>query len=90
MEAAGTPRHKVRRLWTAVAVVCALATVVGYAIADLASSNFQATLQAFAAGALLVMLIDSMIPDAVAKSGRRSGLVTTLGFAVATGLSSLS
>jgi hypothetical protein len=36
------------------------------------------------------MLIDSMIPDATRQSGRVTGLVATLGFAVATGLSSLS
>ena len=36
------------------------------------------------------MLIDSMIPDATADSGRVAGLVTTLGFAVATALSSVS
>ena len=40
-----------------------------------------------AAGALLVMLIDSMIPDAVRKGGDVSGLVTVLGFAVAAALS---
>jgi zinc transporter, ZIP family len=43
-----------------------------------------------AAGALLVMLIDSMIPDARSDAGRGAGLVTVLGFAVAAGLSSLS
>jgi zinc transporter, ZIP family len=90
MESAGTARSRILRLWIAVAVVCALASVVGYAIADLTSSNLQAAIQAFAAGALLVMLIDSMIPEAVASSGRTAGLLTTLGFALATGLSSLS
>jgi ZIP family zinc transporter len=39
---------------------------------------------------LLVMLIDSMIPEATRDSGRAAGLVTTLGFALATALSSLS
>ena len=37
----------------------------------------------FAAGALLVMLIDSMIPEAARKGGDVAGLVTVLGFAVA-------
>ena len=41
----------------------------------------------FAAGALLVMLVDSMIPDAAQKAGRVAGLVTVLGFAVAAALS---
>jgi zinc transporter, ZIP family len=37
-----------------------------------------------------VMLIDSMIPEAVRKGGDVSGLVTVLGFAVAAALSSVS
>jgi hypothetical protein len=41
-------------------------------------------------GALLVMLVDSMIPDATRQAGRTAGLVTTLGFAVATVLSATS
>jgi ZIP family zinc transporter len=44
----------------------------------------------FAAGALLVMLIDSMIPEAAAKASRPAGLATVLGFALAIGLSSVS
>ena len=40
-----------------------------------------------AAGALLVVLVDSMIPEAPTKAGRVAGLATTLGFAVAAGLS---
>lgn len=78
------------RLWVAVAVVCTIATVVGYAIADTASDKLKAAINGFAAGALLVMLIDSMIPEATRKAGRTAGLVTTLGFAVAAALSTVS
>jgi ZIP family zinc transporter len=77
----------IRRLWLAVAVVCLLATLVGYSIADSVSGEFQAAIDGFAAGALLVMLVDSMIPEAARKAGDTAGLVTTLGFAVAAGLS---
>jgi ZIP family zinc transporter len=90
MRKAGTSRGKITRLWFGVAAICTLATVVGYAVADAASGEPQATIDGFAAGALLVMLIDSMIPDARAGAGRAAGLVTVLGFAVAAGLSSLS
>jgi ZIP family zinc transporter len=90
MRAAGKSRGKVLALWTAVAAICALATVAGYALADAASGELRAGIDGFAAGALLVMLIDSMIPEATRESGRVAGLVTTLGFAVATALSSLS
>jgi zinc transporter, ZIP family len=49
----------------------------------------QATIDGFAAGALLVMLIDSMIPEAARRAGNVAGLVTVLGFAVAAALSNL-
>jgi ZIP family zinc transporter len=90
MRAAGRSPGTVRRLWVAVAAVCALATVAGYALADAAGGEVRAGIDGFAAGALLVMLVDSMIPEASGKGGRIAGLVTTLGFAVAAGLSSLS
>jgi zinc transporter ZupT len=50
----------------------------------------QAIINGFAADALLVMLVDSMIPQARRKAGDAAGLVTVLGFAVAAGLSGLS
>jgi ZIP family zinc transporter len=72
-----------------VTVVCALASVVGFAVADSLSAELEGGFNGFAAGALLVMLTDSMIPEA-RKAGRATGLATVFGFAVATALSSLS
>jgi ZIP family zinc transporter len=90
MRTAGRSSGAIRRLWVGVALVCALSTVVGFAIADTVSGNVHAVVDGFAAGALLVMLVDTMIPEAVRKGGDVSGLVTVLGFAVAAGLSGLS
>jgi zinc transporter, ZIP family len=90
MEGAGIERRKIGRLWLGVAAICTVATVIGYTLADATAGNFKALIDGFAAGALIVMLIDSMIPDAQKKSGRLAGLATTLGFAVATGLSTVS
>jgi ZIP family zinc transporter len=86
----GARERRVLLLWLAVAGICALATIAGYAIADAVSGELRAGIDGFAAGALLVMLIDSMIPEATRESGRAAGLITTLGFAVATALSSVS
>ena len=86
MRAAGSRPATIRRLWIAVAIVCTLASVAGYAIADNTSGDFKAAINGFAAGALLVMLIDSMIPEAARKAGDVAGLATVLGFAVATAL----
>jgi ZIP family zinc transporter len=90
MREAGTRPGAIRRLWALIAVGCTVATVVGYALADLTGGDLQAAIDGFAAGALLVMLIDSMIPEAAAKGGRAAGLVTVLGFAVAAALSGLA
>jgi ZIP family zinc transporter len=90
MKAAGTRPAAIRRLWAFVAVACTTAAVVGYAIADAVSPNMTAWFDGFAAGALLVMLTDSMIPEATRKGGDVSGLVTVLGFAVAAALSGIS
>jgi ZIP family zinc transporter len=89
MRSAGSGSSAVFGLWAAVAGVCALASVAGYGLADAVSGEAQAAIDGFAAGALLVMLIDSMIPDATKDAGRVAGLVTTLGFAVAAALSNL-
>jgi ZIP family zinc transporter len=89
MRAAGTRPAAIRRLWGLIAVGCAVATPIGFAIADVTGGNLHAGINGFAAGALLVMLIDSMVPEAREKAGRTSGLVTVLGFAVAMGLSTL-
>jgi ZIP family zinc transporter len=90
MHEAGRSRRAIVRLWVAVASVATLATVAGWALADVTGSGFTAGADGFAAGALLVMLIDSMIPEAATRAGRAAGLVSVLGFAVAAGLSNLS
>jgi zinc transporter, ZIP family len=89
MRAAGRSSAGVLTVWLAVAAVCALATGAGFAIGDGLSGDLEGAVDGFAAGALLVMLVDSMIPDA-RKAGRAAGLVTALGFAVAAGLSGVS
>ncbi len=89
LRAEGRSAAFIRRMWIGVAVVCTLATVAGFAIGDSASGWFKAGVNGFAAGALLVMLVDSMVPEARKKAGRAAGLATVLGFAVAAGLSNL-
>ena len=90
MREAGATVRSIRLLWLSVATLCALATPLGYFLAKGTGGHFQAAINGFAAGALIVMLVDSMIPESTAKTGRTAGLATTLGFAVAAGLSTLS
>ena len=90
MHAHGRPSRWILRMWLGVAAITTLATLAGYAIADEVSGDVQATINGFAAGALRVMLTDSMVPEAREKAGDVAGLVTVLGFAVAAGLSTVS
>jgi zinc transporter, ZIP family len=80
-------RGQVAKNWIGIASFCALATVAGYGLADVTGGDFRGFINGFAAGALIVMLVDSMIPEATEQAGRTTGLVTTLGFAVAAALS---
>lgn len=89
MKSAGRSAASILKIWIAVAAACALATLGGYALADVASGSLRGGIDGFAAGALLVMLVDSMVPEARSKAGNRAGLATVLGFAVAAALSNL-
>jgi ZIP family zinc transporter len=76
-------------LWTLVSLVSGAAAVVGFAAFDTASPNTIAFVLSFAGGAILTMLADTMMPQAFEHGGKLVGLVTTLGFAVAFGISAL-
>lgn len=89
MRSSGRSEGQVLRLWAAVAAACAIATTGGYLVADAVSSSVSALIDGFAAGALLTMLIDSMIPEAKDKARDLAGLATVAGFALAAGLSLL-
>jgi ZIP family zinc transporter len=84
---AGWSRRRVLLMWTAVVVVSVLATVAGWYLLDKVPATDGAFTMAFAAGALIVMLADTLMPEAFELGGREAGLVTALGFAVGFGLS---
>jgi ZIP family zinc transporter len=77
---------RVLRIWVIVIVASGIASFAGFAIFGRASPNVIAGVQAFAAGAIIAMLTDSMIPEAYEYGGGLVGLVTALGFATAFGL----
>jgi len=87
MRSSGTKPRRIILGWVGIAAVCALATVGGYWISALVGDRFTGAVDGFAAGALLVMLVSAMIPEATKKAGKAAGLVAVLGFAVAAGLS---
>ena len=69
-------------LWILVAAVCALATLLAFALLDDSQQNLIAFTLSFAAGAILAMLASTMMPEAFEHSGRAVALVTVVGFAL--------
>nr|MDT0524410.1 hypothetical protein [Streptomyces sp. DSM 41633] len=63
MRSAGEPARRIVGGWALIAILCALATVGGYQLQDVAGAQLQGGINGFAAGALLVMLVGSMIPE---------------------------
>jgi len=89
MRAAGAgPRH-VLRIWLGVMLVSGVAAAAGYALLEGASDDWIGLIEAFAGGAVLTMLADTMMPEAFREGGRPAGLLTVLGFALAYLLSTL-
>jgi zinc transporter, ZIP family len=89
MHEAGARPWRICTGWAGVAIATALAAPVGFGLADVLANDFSSAFNGFAAGALLVMLVDSMAPEARRKAGRTAGLATTVGFALGVALSSL-
>jgi ZIP family zinc transporter len=80
---AGWARNRILGLWALVVAASTTAAVLGFAVFDTVEGLDASFILAFAAGAVLVMLADTMMPEAFALGGRAAGLMTTLGFAVA-------
>ena len=85
----GWPRSKVLLLWVVVVAASTLAAGLGYVALEGASGSWVAAIQAFAAGAILTMLADEMIPEAFESTERNKtvGLAVAFGFALSAALS---
>jgi zinc transporter, ZIP family len=82
----GTPAARILGIWVGVVATCVVATAIGYQVLGSAPASTIAFIQAFAGGAILTMLANTMVPDAYRNGGREVGLVTVLGFIAASGL----
>jgi zinc transporter, ZIP family len=89
LKAAGWPRRKVLLMWLAVVAVSAVAALIGYLALDPAGGRTGALIQAFAAGALLAMVADTLLPEAFEVEGVWTGLLVVVGFAVSIALSAI-
>lgn len=77
----GWTGRRVSWMWSGVVAVSVLAAVGGWLVLDAFPGATGAFATAFAGGALIVMLADTLMPEAFVLSGRETGLVTALGFA---------
>ncbi|MCC6222540.1 MAG: ZIP family zinc transporter [Thermoleophilia bacterium] len=85
----GWARHRVLLMWAAVVLASGLAALAGYAVLDPASGEAGALIQAFAAGALLAMLADTLLPEAYAVEGVLTGPLVVAGLALSLALSAI-
>ena len=72
-----------------VAIVSGLAALAGYVMFENAAPSAIAFIQTFACGAILVMLADTMMPEAFHHGGKLAGIFTVLGFGLAVYISVL-
>lgn len=70
-------------IWAATAAALVAVTVAGNALADVATPTHIAGVQAFAGGATLAVLADSLMPEAYKEGGWWVGMATACGFLVA-------
>jgi ZIP family zinc transporter len=83
LKASGWRPRRILAMWTLIALISGISSMVGYRLFQHASPDVVAFMLAFAAGAILTMLADTMMPEAYEHGGKLAGVVTTLGFAVA-------
>ena len=76
-------------VWGGIAVISGVAALAGFLLLDGASPGTLAFVNALAAGAILAMISDTMIPEAFQEDSLYAGLLTTLGFLAALSLHNL-
>ncbi len=87
MKKAGRSAGYVFGVWGGIALISGIASLVGYASLQNAPAELVAFITATAAGAILAMLADTMIPEAFEEHHILTGLIAALGFLAAFTLS---
>jgi ZIP family zinc transporter len=87
MRKAGRNKVYVFGLWTSIALVSGLASLIGAALLGNTSATIVALVQAVAAGALLTMVSDTMLPEAVEGEHGAAGMLVVVGLLLAFALS---
>jgi ZIP family zinc transporter len=90
MKQAGRSKTYIFGLWGVIVALSALASLLGAALLGGASPGVLAAVNAVAAGALLTMIVDTMIPEAVEGEHKGTGMLVVLGLLIAFALSNFS
>jgi ZIP family zinc transporter len=85
LAASGWGPVRLGRLWGAVVGACGIAALLGYLVADLSPGTSGSWMAAIAAGGLLAMLTNSLIPFAYERGKEAAGAATVLGFCLSIG-----
>jgi zinc transporter, ZIP family len=83
MKSNGRSKKYILVLWSIAVIIGTISTAIGFAVLSKASPFVISVAISFAAGAILVMLAESMIPEAFEEGGSKIGLAAMAGFAVA-------
>jgi zinc transporter, ZIP family len=83
MKRSGRPAGYVFGVWGGIALASGAAALVGYLALGEASPETVAAITAVAAGAILTMIADTMIPEAFERTRTWTGVITALGFLTA-------
>lgn len=83
MKKAGRRPVYVFGIWLVIALLSGCASLAGYTVFSAYSADVTAAVTAVAAGGILAMLADTMIPEAFEEAHDYAGLVTVLGFLTA-------
>jgi ZIP family zinc transporter len=89
MKKAGRSKSYIFGIWSGIAILSGVAAWIGYGVFSHFSKEVLAATNAVAAGAILTMLADTMIPEAFESAHNFSGLITVLGFLMSFFLSKL-
>ncbi|MER6495877.1 MULTISPECIES: ZIP family metal transporter [Streptomyces] len=87
MKKAGRGKAYVFGVWTAIAAASTVSAVLGYTVVGAFSPAVVAAVTAVAAGAILAMIADTMIPEAFEDAHLAIGLITVCGFLLSFALS---
>jgi ZIP family zinc transporter len=82
----GFAAAKTQLMWLAIVAASVISAIIGYQVLANVSENYGAVFNGFAAGSLLTVLANALIPEGYERAGRVAGLIVVLGFGIGFGL----